>query len=124
MAPVQTLTDKEYDIMSNASNEVIREIGVETGCSNIQFAVDRKNGQMIVVEIVIGRKFKEGLQKAKSSLERGHLGLGSDDKETIVRPPRAWRNPEPINHPCTLRPLRNTMETGIGDRPLPGNQAM
>ncbi|HUW63698.1 MAG TPA: carbamoyl-phosphate synthase large subunit [Spirochaetia bacterium] len=51
VAPVQTLTDKEYQIMRNASIAVIREIGVETGGSNIQFAVDPRTGRMIVVEM-------------------------------------------------------------------------
>jgi carbamoyl-phosphate synthase large subunit len=51
VAPVQTLTDKEYQIMRDASFAVIREIGVETGGSNIQFSVDPKTGRMIVIEM-------------------------------------------------------------------------
>lgn len=51
VAPSQTLTDKEYQIMRNAAIDIIREIGVETGGSNIQFAVDPKNGTMIVIEM-------------------------------------------------------------------------
>jgi carbamoyl-phosphate synthase large subunit len=51
VAPAQTLTDKEYQIMRDASFAVIREIGVETGGSNIQFAVDPKTGRMIVIEM-------------------------------------------------------------------------
>ncbi len=51
VAPIQTLTDKEYQYMRNASFAVIREIGVETGGSNIQFAVDPTNGRMIVIEM-------------------------------------------------------------------------
>jgi len=51
VAPVQTLTDREYQKMRDAAIAVIREIGVETGGSNIQFAVDPKNGRMIVVEM-------------------------------------------------------------------------
>ncbi|MBU0468326.1 MAG: carbamoyl-phosphate synthase large subunit [Candidatus Omnitrophica bacterium] len=51
VAPAQTLTDKEYQIMRNASLAIIREIGVETGGSNIQFAVDPANGRMIVIEM-------------------------------------------------------------------------
>ena len=51
VAPAQTLTDKEYQRMRDASLAVIREIGVETGGSNIQFAVDPKNGRMIVIEM-------------------------------------------------------------------------
>src|SRR5881394_2379216 len=50
-APVQTLTDKEYQIMRDAAFAVIREIGVETGGSNIQFAVNPDNGRMVVIEM-------------------------------------------------------------------------
>ncbi len=51
VAPAQTLTDKEYQLMRDASFAVIREIGVETGGSNIQFAVNPDNGRMIVIEM-------------------------------------------------------------------------
>jgi carbamoyl-phosphate synthase large subunit len=51
VAPAQTLTDKEYQRMRDASLAVIREIGVETGGSNIQFAIDPRNGRMIVIEM-------------------------------------------------------------------------
>lgn len=51
VAPAQTLTDKEYQLMRNASIAVLREIGVETGGSNVQFAVDPNSERMIVVEM-------------------------------------------------------------------------
>jgi carbamoyl-phosphate synthase large subunit len=51
VAPAQTLTDKEYQRMRDASIAVIREIGVETGGSNIQFAIDPRDGRMIVIEM-------------------------------------------------------------------------
>ena len=51
IAPAMTLTDKEYQVMRDASLAVIREIGVETGGSNIQFALDPKNGEMVVIEM-------------------------------------------------------------------------
>lgn len=51
VAPVQTLTDKEYQIMRNASIAVLREIGVDTGGSNVQFAINPKNGQMVIIEM-------------------------------------------------------------------------
>ena len=51
IAPALTLTDKEYQLMRDASFAVIREVGVETGGSNIQFAVDPKTGRMIVIEM-------------------------------------------------------------------------
>lgn len=51
VAPAQTLTDKEYQIMRNASMAVLREIGVETGGSNVQFAVNPENGRLIIIEM-------------------------------------------------------------------------
>ena len=51
VAPAQTLTDKEYQIMRNASLAVLREIGVETGGSNVQFAVDPDSGRLVVIEM-------------------------------------------------------------------------
>jgi len=51
VAPAQTLTDKEYQIMRDASLAVLREIGVDTGGSNVQFAVDPSNGRMIIIEM-------------------------------------------------------------------------
>src|SRR4030095_9255296 len=51
IAPAQTLTDKEYQILRDASIAIIREIGVETGGSNIQFAINPKDGRMVVIEM-------------------------------------------------------------------------
>ncbi|RSU56368.1 carbamoyl-phosphate synthase large subunit [Sphingobium yanoikuyae] len=51
VAPALTLTDKEYQIMRNASLAVLREIGVETGGSNVQFAVNPKDGRLVVIEM-------------------------------------------------------------------------
>lgn len=51
IAPAQTLTDKEYQIMRNASVAVLREIGVETGGSNVQFAVNPEDGRMVIIEM-------------------------------------------------------------------------
>jgi carbamoyl-phosphate synthase large subunit len=51
VAPAQTLTDKEYQIMRNASLEVLREIGVDTGGSNVQFAVQPDTGRLIIIEM-------------------------------------------------------------------------
>ncbi|GGF71364.1 carbamoyl-phosphate synthase (glutamine-hydrolyzing) [Terasakiella brassicae] len=51
VAPAMTLTDKEYQIMRNASLAVLREIGVDTGGSNVQFTVNPKDGRMIVIEM-------------------------------------------------------------------------
>ena len=51
VAPAQTLTDKEYQVMRNASIAILREIGVDTGGSNVQFAVNPQNGRLIVIEM-------------------------------------------------------------------------
>jgi carbamoyl-phosphate synthase large subunit len=51
VAPAQTLTDKEYQLLRNASIAVLREIGVETGGSNVQFAIDPETGRMVVIEM-------------------------------------------------------------------------
>ena len=51
VAPAQTLTDKEYQVMRNASLKVLREIGVETGGSNVQFAVNPDSGRLVVIEM-------------------------------------------------------------------------
>jgi len=51
VAPAQTLTDREYQIMRNASIAVLREIGVDTGGSNVQFAINPANGHMIIIEM-------------------------------------------------------------------------
>jgi len=51
VAPAQTLTDKEFQIMRNAAMAVLREIGVETGGSNVQFGVDPKTGRLVIIEM-------------------------------------------------------------------------
>ncbi|CAL4042268.1 Carbamoyl-phosphate synthase large chain [Buchnera aphidicola (Takecallis arundicolens)] len=51
VAPAQTLTDKEYQKMRNASIKILQEIGVETGGSNVQFAINPKNGRMLIIEM-------------------------------------------------------------------------
>ncbi len=51
VAPAQTLTDKEYQLLRNASIQILREIGVDTGGSNVQFSINPKDGRMIVIEM-------------------------------------------------------------------------
>ena len=51
VAPAQTLSDKEYQLLRNASIAILREIGVDTGGSNVQFAIDPKDGRMVVIEM-------------------------------------------------------------------------
>ena len=52
VAPALTLTDKEYQVMRNASIACLRKIGVETGGSNVQFAINPKNGRMVIIEMI------------------------------------------------------------------------
>ena len=51
VAPAQTLTDKEYQLLRNHSIAVLREIGVDTGGSNVQFAIDPRSGRIVVIEM-------------------------------------------------------------------------
>ena len=51
VAPAQTLTDREYQVMRDAAIAIIREMGVETGGSNVQFAVNPENGRLIIIEM-------------------------------------------------------------------------
>ena len=51
IAPAQTLTDREYQMMRDAALACLREIGVDTGGSNVQFAIDPKTGRMVIVEM-------------------------------------------------------------------------
>ena len=64
VAPAQTLTDKEYQRMRDAAMAIIREIGVETGGSNIQFAINPEDGRMIVIEMNprVSRSQRPGVQ--------------------------------------------------------------
>src|SRR5437870_9391599 len=72
VAPAQTLTDREYQAMRDAAIAVIREIGVETGGSNIQFAVHPSTGRMVVIEMNprVSRRSEEHTSELQS---RGHL---------------------------------------------------
>src|SRR5450759_3018672 len=89
VAPAMTLTDREYQLMRDAAVAVIREIGVEAGGCNIQFAINPDDGEMLVIEMnprlttqmksfgesmAIGRTFKEAFQKALRALETGRPG--------------------------------------------------
>ena len=64
VAPAQTLTDKEYQIMRDASIAVLREIGVDTGGSNVQFAINPEDGRMVVIEMNprVSRSSRAGFQ--------------------------------------------------------------
>src|SRR5207302_1976031 len=116
VAPAMTLTDREYQRMRDAAIAIIREIGVEAGGCNIQFAVNPADGEMLVIEMnprvsrssalasmAIGRTFKEAFQKGLRALEAGRSGwtLGptlADDRVTSDSPEDlrvALRTPTP-----------------------------
>ena len=84
VAPALTLTDKEYQRMRSASIAVLREIGVETGGSNVQFAVDPKTGRMVVIEMnprVRGRP-RWRPRRRDSRSPRSRRGWRSDTRST------------------------------------------
>ena len=108
VAPALTLTDKEYQIMRNASIAVLREIGVETGGSNVQFAVNPKDGRLVVIEMnprvsaLLGAGLqgdrlpdRQGRGQARGRLHarrdperhhRRHPGLASSRRSTMSSP--------------------------------------
>ena len=73
VAPALTLTDKEYQMMRDASIAVLREIGVETGGSNVQFAVNPKDGRLVVIEMNprVSRVLRPRLQGDRLSHRQG-----------------------------------------------------
>ena len=99
VAPIQTLTDKEFQIMRDASFAVIRAVGVETGGSNIQFAVNPDNGRMVIIEMNprVSRVLRPGLQ--------GHRLPHRQDRRQARRRLPARRNPE-RHHPRDPGQLR------------------
>ena len=88
VAPAQTLTDREYQVMRNAARAIIREVGVETGGSNIQFAVDPKTGRMTVIEM------NPRVSRSLGAREQGHRLPDREDRGPARDrlPPR--RDPE------------------------------
>jgi len=88
VAPAQTLTDKEYQMMRDASFEVIREIGVETGGSNIQFAVNPDNGRMVVIEM------NPRVSRSSALRLEGNRVPDREDRRKIGGRLHARRNPQ------------------------------
>ena len=99
VAPAQTLTDSEYQRMRDAAIAVIREIGVETGGSNIQFAVQPETGRMVVIEMNprVSRSLGAGLQ--------GHRLPHRQDRRQAGRRLHARRDPQ-RHHPQDAGLLR------------------
>ena len=88
VAPIQTLTDKEYQIMRDASFAVIREIGVETGGSNIQFAVNPDNGRMVIIEM------NPRVSRSSALASQGHRFSHRENRRQARRRLPARRNQE------------------------------
>ena len=78
VAPAQTLTDKEYQLMRNASLAILREIGVETGGSNVQFGINPQDGRMVVIEMNprVSRSSASGLESHRFSHRQGRDKTG------------------------------------------------
>jgi carbamoyl-phosphate synthase large subunit len=107
VAPAQTLTDKEYQIMRDASIAVLREIGVDTGGSNVQFAINPQDGRMVVIEMnprvsrssalgVEGHRLsdRQGRRQARGGLharrDRQRGDRRRDDRPRSSRPSTTW----------------------------------
>ena len=99
VAPTQTLSDREFQIMRDASFAVIREIGVETGGSNIQFAVHPQNGRMIVIEM------NPRVSRSSALASEGHGLPHRQDRRQAGRRLHA-RRVEERHHPRDARELR------------------
>ena len=100
VAPALTLTDKEYQMMRDASIAVLREIGVETGGSNVQFAVEPETGRLIVIEMnprvsrssaLASKATGFPIAKIAAKLAVGYTLDELDNDITQVRPPRSSR---------------------------------
>ena len=100
VAPAQTLTDREFQIMRDASFAVLREIGVDTGGSNVQYAINPRDGRMIVIEM----NPRVSRSSALASKATGFPIAKIAAKLAVG---------------CTLDELRNDIAGGIGGRPLP-----
>lgn len=118
IAPALTLTDREYQLMRDASFAVIREIGVETGGSNIQFAVDPKTGRMIVIEMNprVSRSSALGVEgdgvpdcENRGEARGGAILSTSCATTSRARPPRASSPPSTTSsQKSRALPLRNS----------------
>ena len=102
VAPAQTLSDKEYQRMRDAALAVIREIGVETGGSNIQFAIDPQDGRMIVIEMNPPR------QPLQRPGQQGHRVLGNRGTPTTARLANLSKMTSAYCRPRRFRPAKST----------------
>ena len=118
VAPAKTLTDREYQRLRDAARAIIRAIGVETGGSNIQFAVDPEDGRMIVIEMNprVSRSTRAGV-------EGDRLPDRQDRGEARGRL-HARRDPNDITHDAGLlradHRLRGDQDPALRVREVPG----
>ncbi len=79
VAPAQTLTDKEYQRMRNASIAVLRKIGVETGGSNVQFALNPEDGRLLIIEM------NPRVSRSSALASKGHRLPDREDRREAGR---------------------------------------
>jgi carbamoyl-phosphate synthase large subunit len=119
VAPAQTLTDREYQRMRDASLDIIREIGVDTGGSNVQFAVDPQNGDLIVAEMNPRVSRSSALASKATGFPSPRLPpnwpwVTPWTKSPMTSPAKPWH---PSTHPGLLR----GQDPPLDLRKVPGN---
>src|SRR5216683_3057386 len=110
VAPALTLTDKEYQIMRDAAIEVLREIGVETGGSNVQFAVNPVDGRLVLIEM--NPRVSRSSALASKATGFPIEGLGQDDDKNAVRAALGTPTPE------RLLKVAQAMRLGFSDHDI------
>jgi carbamoyl-phosphate synthase large subunit len=126
VAPAQTLTDREYQEMRNAAIKCIREIGVETGGSNVQFAVNPENGRMVIIEInprvsrssaLASKATGFPIAKIAAKLAIGYT-LDEIPNDITAKTPACF---EPTIDYCAVKIPRFTFEKFKGAEPILGS---
>lgn len=118
VAPAQTLTDKEYQILRNASLAVLREIGVETGGSNVQFGICPNTGRMVVIEMnprvsrssaLASKATGFPIAKVAAKLAVGYTSTSCRTTSPAARPRRPSSRRSTTSSPsCHASPSRNS----------------
>jgi carbamoyl-phosphate synthase large subunit len=125
VAPAQTLTDKEYQIMRNASIAVLREIGVDTGGSNVQFAINPDDGRMIVIEMNPRVSRSSALASKATGFPiakvAAKLAVGYTLDELRTTSPAARRRPPSSRPSTTWSPRFRALPSKNSRRPRTGS---
>ena len=125
VAPAQTLTDKEYQIMRDASIAILREIGVDTGGSNVQFAINPEDGRMIVIEMNPRVSRSSALASKATGFPdrqgRGQARRGLHARRTqATTSPGARRRPPSSRRSITSSPRCRALPSRNSPRPTTG----